>query len=140
MFYFYSTYNLNSEKFQNFTVLLIDSFSIRKNKDKTFCYYIPGNKINTPRTIYTCFFSNSFFPESVRWCHSAGHNEKALQILRNVAKYNGKTFPESKTLLNNEKQKTDDDDDGDDDVAVGTFIDLFSLKYIKTTLILCLMW
>lgn len=115
-------------------------FQSEKNEDKSFCYSIPGNKINTHGKIYIWFFSNSFFPESVRWCHSAGHNEKALQILRNVAKHNSKTFPESKTLLNNKKQKTDDDNVGGDGVADGTFIDLFSLKYIKTTLILCLMW
>lgn len=81
------------------------------------------------------------FPESVRWCHSAGQNEKALQILRNVAKRNGKKFPVKMTLNNNnsfEQQKTECGVDvvGDD----GTYIDLFTLKYIKTTLILCLMW
>ena len=51
-------------------------------------------------------FILGFFPfltESVRWLQASGQNEKALETLRKVARFNGKTIPDNLTL-----QKTDD--------------------------------
>ena len=71
----------------------------------------------------------------MRWYHSEGRPDDALNILRNVSKWNKKSFPENATL-----EPYYNHDDINESSKTGTYIDLFTLKYLKKTLVLCLMW
>jgi hypothetical protein len=70
----------------------------------------------------------------VRWYHSQGRKDDALDVLRTVAKWNGRPFPEAVTLEKFRKEQPESTD------KRGTYIDLFERKKVIKTLTFCLMW
>ncbi|XP_066919741.1 solute carrier family 22 member 13-like [Clytia hemisphaerica] len=72
-----------------------------------------------------------FVPESIRWYHSKGRIDDALSVLRNVSKWNKRTFLEKKTLEPFYKNNK---------IEEGTYLDLFTKKHCLKTLILFFTW
>ena len=65
-------------------------------------YYVRNWKLlfiicSAPYIFVFAFFP--FMPESVRWLHSQGKSGRAMQILQNAARYNGKSIPEKTDLI-----------------------------------------
>ena len=53
---------------------------------------------------YICIFAFfPFMPESVRWLHSQGNNEKAMTLLKKAARFNGRSIPEGIELAKADK-------------------------------------
>ena len=71
-----------------------------------------------------------FIPESVRWLNLNGKKEKAMEILRKIAKFNMKEIPSNVTLKGQSKE-----------VASGSYIDLFKTWSIaKETIVQFYAW
>ena len=76
-------------------------------------------------------FSHSFTPESIRWYLKKGRVDNATEVLRKVAKVNGKEMPDAALKLPNDEKKE----------RLGDFRDLFSsVKMAHKTLLSWLMW
>ena len=80
--------------------------------------------------IYNLYF-HSFTPESIRWYLKKGRVSDAMNVLRKVAKVNGKEMPDAALKLPNDEKKE----------RLGDFRDLFSsAKMAHKTLLSWLMW
>lgn len=81
----------------------------------------------------TAFTGVLFVPESPRWLLLQGRHDEALSILRKAAVKNGKSpqglFPMGLTLVHSDAEEES-----------GSFWDLFSPKWLKTTLLLWGVW
>ena len=76
-------------------------------------------------------FSHSFTPESIRWYLKKGRVSDAMNVLRKVAKVNGKKMPDATLLLPNDEKVE----------RLGDLRDLFiSAKMTHKTLASWLMW
>jgi len=83
--------------------------------------------------LLTLFVGVYFVPESPRWLLLHGRHDEALDILRTAAKQNQRSsqtiFPVGLTLVHSESENEH-----------GSFWDLFSPKWLKTTLLLWGVW
>ena len=66
----------------------------------TLIHSIQYNTIQPHLRFYSSllFFFSRFVPESVRWLNLNGQTEKAMAILRRIAKFNKRTIPDHVTL------------------------------------------